>query len=986
MGGSSKKQTVGYKYRVGMHLGWVRGPIDYIFKFAWDKRTAWIGKAVSGDQVHINAPNLFGGEKQEGGVEGYIDVEFGEPTQGRNDYLAKYLDSKQSVGTAMDAVLAILFGVDANTATSTQATQAQQELVPAFRGFVGTVLRHFYVGMNPYLKNMAIFGQRVNVRQDGLEQWYKEKAAIPQSSFNGYSLCICLDQSGSMLDIVSGSTTRMDIQKAQVAASIRALAPSLVASGGSIGIAGYGQQTAPGSPDPKEFFVYNVSSDDVEAAAQFVESLTAGGAYNNTDWAVGMQSASDFFNGVSSSFDKNIIFITDGSPGRVGATPQQVTDEAIALRNAITNVALYGIGIDLAETSYLTQLDNTPEDGVPNVTSTGNDAVQQAIISALAKVLIFDMNLAHIIREAITDPDWGMGYPEADVDDTNFAEGADLFYSEAFGASYLWDRQSPVIEFIKEVSRTGNVVVKIDRKTGKFVLKPIRDDYEIGSLVTLDEEDSVVSVQSVEVPTFDELANSIVVKYWNNENDEVASTSLQNPALSVMQQKPNGATVNYPGITRKALADRIAYRDLKVLSTPLTTVTLYATRKAYNLSEGDPFILNLPTHKINNMVMRISEMSFGNGRDNRIKIKCTQDVFAFPDLQLIGDGSADGGWTNPNKDPLPAIYRLITEAPYYELVQRNGQSFVDNHLEANPEIGYLLASAARPATELNMDLLVNAGAGYEESGPIDFCPQVILAEAISESDTVVKYSSEIDITEITLGTHGQFEDELVRIDAIDLAAGTLTIGRGVLDTVPARHAANTVGLFWDAFAEGDEVEYVVSESLDVKLLPNNGADRVLEENAPVDTIVMNQRAYRPYPPGKVTINTENYPGWIVGSSINAAWAHRDRLQQTSGTLYDTTYGDIGPEIGTTYSLDLIRNDTEASLDSATGVSGTSQNLNTSGFEGWVTLKLKSVRGGLDSWQSHQIEFYAAATDVIETEDGFGIMSEDGAYLTIEDVA
>ena len=51
MGGSSKAQTVGYRYSLGMHLALCHGPIDAIREILVDRRTAWsvtTGGGVSG--------------------------------------------------------------------------------------------------------------------------------------------------------------------------------------------------------------------------------------------------------------------------------------------------------------------------------------------------------------------------------------------------------------------------------------------------------------------------------------------------------------------------------------------------------------------------------------------------------------------------------------------------------------------------------------------------------------------------------------------------------------------------------------------------------------------------------------------------------------------------------------------------------------------------------------------------------------------------
>jgi hypothetical protein len=41
MGGSSKKQTVGYRYRMGLHLVLCQGPVDAVQEIQMGERTAW---------------------------------------------------------------------------------------------------------------------------------------------------------------------------------------------------------------------------------------------------------------------------------------------------------------------------------------------------------------------------------------------------------------------------------------------------------------------------------------------------------------------------------------------------------------------------------------------------------------------------------------------------------------------------------------------------------------------------------------------------------------------------------------------------------------------------------------------------------------------------------------------------------------------------------------------------------------------------------
>ncbi len=57
--GSSKKQTVGYKYYLGMHMILCHGPIDKITRITVDNKTAWSGNTAGGE-FRVTAQSLFG--------------------------------------------------------------------------------------------------------------------------------------------------------------------------------------------------------------------------------------------------------------------------------------------------------------------------------------------------------------------------------------------------------------------------------------------------------------------------------------------------------------------------------------------------------------------------------------------------------------------------------------------------------------------------------------------------------------------------------------------------------------------------------------------------------------------------------------------------------------------------------------------------------------------------------------------------------------
>ena len=64
MGSGNKKQTVGYKYYLGMHLVLCHGPIDKLMRIKFDNKTAWTGSATGG-AITVDKTDLFGGESSQ---------------------------------------------------------------------------------------------------------------------------------------------------------------------------------------------------------------------------------------------------------------------------------------------------------------------------------------------------------------------------------------------------------------------------------------------------------------------------------------------------------------------------------------------------------------------------------------------------------------------------------------------------------------------------------------------------------------------------------------------------------------------------------------------------------------------------------------------------------------------------------------------------------------------------------------------------------
>jgi hypothetical protein len=1090
MSGGGKKQTVGYKYNLGMHMGIAHGPLDAVLNIEVDRRVAW-EESTTGGTIEINAPDLFGGDGREGGVSGTVDIEMGYPDQTRNAYLQTQL------------------GDD----------------IPAFRGVACAVLNQVYMGNNPYLKPWSFKVARIELTSYGVDQWNLSTAKIgrpgelagddclpyactaiddysianlganttvrqyssgsdslalqtPTGHFwwfkqvnlpfngvfvtdidtNGLDSVTLTDDTGWALcdpfeilrvrtvDLSSGSgrsnyglyrDTERNGGGALGVCSIIGVSDFGGALFKSPGFVKYIEQNTVGGP--------TTQYKQVEAAAYLEQS--SGVAKLRIYAAYGPIASAGGYTYEQTLDLPDGTFFEDADRNKLTFQPWHCTIEFgdvilstdVQMTATITlNVGNSTLGgtitfpLEIAPADITdiieSELVDPTEEGTwqtspfPNNEPETNQLYAQfygyvthlsgatATADNLAGWLgaynrtfetyevpancssCTDMNPAHIIRECLTDNVWGMGYNDADIDATSFEAAASTLYSEGFGLSIIWSREQPIEEFIGEILRHVDAVLYVSRTTGKFVLKLIREETPT---ITLNES-NVSEVVNASRPTISELTNAVTVVFWQSETDEDEALTLHNTALRQIQGVDISTSIPYPGITNRAQADKVAQRDLVALSTPLLRCEITASRTAADLNIGDPFYLNWPDLNINNLVMRANEIDFGDGVDNSVKIMAVQDVFTTPTAAIQADSG--GSWVDPAtvNASLPAVARVVEEAPYYPLVLELGETLTNDTLTDAPDAGYLLASGGRQNNELNSKVLVDAGSGYVDSATVDFHPYAYVVTRVSQSDTELTIEGGKDLDLVEVGTIAQINSELVRVVSVNTdSAGayvSVTVGRGILDTTPKVHElddSNGIYIkFWGDFATSDDEQYTDGETISVKLQTRQGADLLDAADAPVDLVTFDSRAIRPYPPGNLRIDGQYYPEPYTWTGTHTlTWAHRDRLQQTAGDLFDHTEGNIGPEAGTTYRIEgyaYVGDSTivEQFLNTDVGTLtqwGMDSNLSevdsNMGFPPedarTVVLKVISQRDGYDSWQAAEIELQMPGfTDSVGDSVGF----------------
>ena len=807
---------------------------------------------AAGGRIRINKPDLFGGEKREGGTIGDIDVLMGAPSQAQNDYLVSQV------------------GAD----------------VPGYRGICSLVLRQVFLGLNPYLKPWSVRLTRILKAEEGGPQWYPEKAQIvPEVRIGDAAIYIAMDASGSM----SGS--RMAAQIAAVARLIEEIgenAPDTASQPNDIQIVTWNSTVSSSLlRRDADATAYGEIKDWVEA----LSSSVSGG----TDFGVAVSQAGAFFSGAGGK-RRILIFVTDGEP-----SPASTLQTAIATLSAISKVDVFAANIALSDTSSTAQIDNTPVDGVPVVPPGDPDALAASLRAAFGQGP--DMNPAHIIRECLTNADWGLGHTFADIG-PSFATAADALFAEGFGLSLLWQRESTIEEFIADVLKHIDAYLYVDRRSGRWELRLIRADYDPETLPVFDDT-NVVDWGELGRREAADLVNSVTAKFSDARTDQTGSVSVTDTALVQDLGQVVSATVDYPGIRFESLAVRVAERDLRALSAPILSGEITVSRAGANLDPGDVIVLSNPQRGLNGIVVRIVEIDHGDGRANGLRLKIAEDVFGLGQAALVGgDSGAPSSLILP---PKPLTRRWVAEAPYWLLVQELGHAQADALLEEDPGVGAIVAAGERPSADaLSAQVWSDSGAGYTLEEAVEFVPTTLLASDVSDDpgERVFTVGGWTGLGDVAIGTLAAIGDELVRIDGVSATA--LTVGRGCLDTVPQAHPAGTPIVCWQQLANASDAGFAAGETVTIKMLPETGFGTLPLAQAPEDAVTLASRAIRPLPPGDLRGNGTSVvnPNALNLGPVLLTWSHRDRLTQTSSVFDAYDAADIGPEPGVTYVVEI----------------------------------------------------------------------------------
>lgn len=278
-------------------------------------------------------------------------------------------------------------------------------------------------------------------------------------------------------------------------------------------------------------------------------------------------------------------------------------------------------------------------------------------------------NPMNVLYEMLTDTNWGLHVPIADIDQVNFREAAAVLATEGNGFGMVLDSPRSVEDAIREVERQIDGSVFFDRSAAQWRCKLARDDYVVDGLPLFDES-NIVELVDYTRQTWEETTNQVRVKYadMNKEfNDsyalaqDLANVSIQNASVSV--------DMTFPGVKTAANANKIAWRELKVQAFPLGKISLKINRQAFQLLPGSVFKFSWARLGVASVVYRVSKINPGNLDSNFITVSAIQDVFAAG-TAVFSDPTPSGWVDEPDTAVAPlAIDTLALEAPRQLVLQ-----------------------------------------------------------------------------------------------------------------------------------------------------------------------------------------------------------------------------------------------------------------------------------------------------------------------------
>ncbi|QDC37111.1 phage tail protein [Sphingobium fuliginis] len=573
---------------------------------------------------------------------------------------------------------------------------------------------------------------------------------------------------------------------------------------------------------------------------------------------------------------------------------------------------------------------------------------------------VMDMNPAHIIRECLTDTVWGMGTPASAIDDAAFAAAADTLFAENFGLSLLWVRQSKIEDFVQEILDHIQGVLYVDPSTGLLTLSLVRGDYDAGTLEELTPDNcdltnfsrklwgdivneiivTWTNPENEQEETITVQDDASIATQGGVVSDSRNYYGVRNPQLAMDLAMRDLRSAGQPLASCTAEVSREFWSKR-----PASVIKL--TWPEYGISELVMRVQSVEYGKPGDPTIKLDLMEDVYGLDigeySAPPSTSWEEISSEPE-----EASEIEIFTAPFFFAANSTVAAFVDSPEYPEVLAGVLATSDNNDIFEAEL-WDEVTLSNGTTEWQATATLNIiGRGT-----------LVNDLALEASSTAVLFENLIGQTVPTnsgfviIGEAGETGNEIAQIT---LADGDYDIARGVLDTVPRAWPAGTKCWFVDEstlFEDG--LIRSSGETVDYKVLTRTSVNLLTLEAATLQSYTLTDRPWLPNRPANVVAYGEAFSEAAlpidatarVDPWITVSWANRNRLDEDT-VILGWTDATMTPETGQTTAIEV--RDLDGNLVTThDGLTGTSFDVPDASFgiEEIVELRVFSERTDAD---------------------------------------
>ncbi len=550
-----------------------------------------------------------------------------------------------------------------------------------------------------------------------------------------------------------------------------------------------------------------------------------------------------------------------------------------------------------------------------------------------------DANGAEVIYDILTSasavPGWEPLHTvlPSSLDLGSFQAAAETLYTEGLGVSFTLAQEESAEHTIQDVLTVIDGVLYPHPETALWTLKLARQDYVLADQLLVDETNS--RDLSFGYTSWPEVYSEVNVRFVDRGLDSTAPVTEGNAWTFAQNvaQKQNLATrqamggrirkqtLDMPMLSNKTAASIVAARVLRTVSVPIGKGSWKMNRTGHALTVGQVVRRSAARFGLDQMPMRITNLSYGKLEAGQMSVSAVQDVFA---VRGAMDSGTTTSWTNPATGAaLPAAV-FATEVPYglNDAATPTALRILTAAIRANgAQTDYVVYSRPDgttgdpPATRANQPFTPGGtlrdayGWGTHASDETEG----FVVENAQDMDDVVStdnagwLAGKILAVLVSHATDdGLVEQEIVSVQTVtrqdDGSYKCTNILRGQFDTPIRTHAAGSSVFFVGGGHHGltQDDSYVAPESVDIWVGPSSAGedyDFGSPFPTPMAVVVASGRAAKPYPPANLRINTRIWPTMPVttATGVTLTWSVRNRAEQGAACIDWTADVDATPE-------------------------------------------------------------------------------------------